>query len=275
MLANKFAYLGLILGAFGLMLLGKADIVLVEKVRTQVMDAAAPILDVLSRPVDTVAGLIDQAHELSVIREENERLRKERDRLFQWQAAARHLEAENKALKGLLNFSPGPRISFITARIIADTGGAFAHSLILNAGSRTGVKRGQAVLTGEGLAGRVVSAGRRSSRVLLLTDLNSRIPVIVESSRIRAVLAGDNSGRPKLIHLPPGVMVAPGDRIVTSGHGGVFPPGIPIGVIAAVSDGSIGVQPLVARERIEYVRIVNYELEGLVPIPTGPTEKGK
>jgi rod shape-determining protein MreC len=271
MLAHRFTYLGLILGAFGLMLLGKADIVLVEKVRTQVTDAVAPILDVLSRPVETVAGMIGKAHELSMIHEENQRLRRERDLLLRWQSTARHLEAENKALKGLLNFSPGPRISFISARIIADTGGAFAHSLILNAGSRDGAGRGQAVLTGEGLAGRVVSVGKRSSRVLLLTDLNSRIPVLVDSSRIRAVLAGDNMDQPKLIHLPPGVTVAPGDRIVTSGHGGVFPPGIPIGVIAGVSDGGISIQLHVARERIEYVRIVNYKLQGLVPLP----ESGK
>jgi len=266
-LAHKFTYLGLVIGAFGLMLLGKADVVLVEKIRTQVTEAAAPILGVLTRPVETVSGIIEQAHKLSVIHEDNERLRQERDRLLQWQAAARHLEAENKALKGLLNFSPGPRISFITARIIADTGGAFAHSLIVNSGTRAGVQRGQAVMTGEGLAGRIVSAGRMSSRVLLLTDLNSRIPVLVESSRVRAVLAGDNSEQPKLIHLPPGVTVVPGDRIVTSGHGGVFPPGVPIGVIATVSDGGISILPYVTRERIEYVRIVNYKLEGLVPAP--------
>ncbi|MCG8511575.1 MAG: rod shape-determining protein MreC, partial [Rhodospirillales bacterium] len=260
-LAQRFTYLGLVIAAFGLMMLGKADVVFVEGFRAHVTDAVSPILDAMSRPIATVNDAVAHARELAALREENARLREERARLLQWQAAGRKLEAQNQALRGLLNYVPREPRAFIAARIIADTGGAFAHSLILNAGERDGVKRGQAAVSGDGLVGRVVGVGSRSSRVLLITDLNSRIPVITEQTRTRAILAGNNSGRPVLNHLPPGVSILPGERIVTSGHGGALPPGLPVGVIVSVSDGGIGIQPFVAADKIEYVRVVDYGLD--------------
>lgn len=267
-LAHRFAYLGLVLAAFALMLLGKADAVLMERFRTQVIDAVAPILDILERPVATVTQLLDEARGLATIRDDNKQLREEKARLLQWQAAARRLETENKALRNLLGFVADGQVTFIGGRVIADTGGAFAHSLILNAGTRAGVAKGQAVVTGAGLVGRIAGVGRRSSRVLLITDINSRIPVVVEPTRVRAVMAGDNSDRPGLIHLPPGATVSPGDRVVTSGHGGAFPPGLPVGVVASVTDAGIDVRPFVRRSRVEYVRVVDFGLAGILRDPS-------
>lgn len=263
-LIQRFAYVGLVAAAFGLMLLGKADVLLVERIRTQVTDALAPILDVLSRPVATVSAVVDQVRELASLREENAGLREDKVRLLQWQTAARRLETENKALRALLSFVPGPEASYVTARVIGDTGGAFAHALVLNAGFRAGVRKGQAVVTGDGLVGRVAGVGTRSTRVILITDLNSHIPVLVERTRTRAILAGDNSEVLRLIRLPPGAEVSPGDRVVTSGHGGAFPPGLPVGVVATVSDAGIGVQPFVERSRLEYVRVVDFGLRGIL-----------
>ena len=263
-LIQRFAYVGLVVAAFGLMLLGKADVLLVERIRTQVTDALAPILDVLSRPVATVSDVVDQVRELASLHEENAGLRGDKVRLLQWQTAARRLEAENKALRALLNFVPGPEASYVTARVIGDTGGAFAQALVLNAGMRAGVRKGQAVVTGDGLVGRVAGVGTRSTRVILITDMNSHIPVLVERTRTRAILAGDNSEVLRLIRLPPGAEVSPGDRVVTSGHGGAFPPGLPVGVVASVSDAGIGVQPFVKRSRLEYVRVVDFGLRGIL-----------
>ncbi len=263
-LIQRFAYVGLVVAAFGLMLLGKADVLLVERIRTQVTDALAPILDVLSRPVATVSDVVDQVRELASLHEENAGLREDKVRLLQWQTAARRLEAENKALRALLNFVPGPEASYVTARVIGDTGGAFAQALVLNAGMRAGVRKGQAVVTGDGLVGRVAGVGTRSTRVILITDMNSHIPVLVERTRTRAILAGDNTEELRLIRLPPGAAVSAGDRIVTSGHGGAFPPGLPVGVVASVSDAGIGVQPFVARNRLEYVRVVDFGLRGIL-----------
>ena len=255
------------MGAFSLMLLGKVDAVLVERFRAQVTDGFAPILDAMSRPVATIADVAANIQQMADLRSENIRLQEDRTRLLQWQSVARLLETENKTLRGLLNYVPGPNAGFISARVIADTGGAFVHSIVLNAGARDGVVKGQAVITGEGLVGRITGLGRRSSRILLITDINSRIPVLVEQQRTRGILAGDNSDKPRLIHLPPGATVTPGTRIVTSGHGGAFPPGLPIGVVTSVSDGGIKVEPFISRDRLEYVRVVEFGLEGVVQLP--------
>ena len=265
-LAQRFLFLGFVLGAFALILLGKVDAILMERFRAQVTDGLAPILDAMSRPVATLADVAAQIQQMVDLRAENIRLLEDRTRLLQWQSAARRLETENTTLRGLLNYVPGPDAGFISARVIADTGGAFVHSIVLNAGARDGVVKGQAVITGDGLIGRITGVGRRSSRILLITDINSRIPVLVEQQRTRGILGGDNSNQLRLIHLPPGATVMPGARIVTSGHGGAFPPGLPIGVVTSVSDGGIKVEPFISRDRLEYVRVVDFGPEGGVQL---------
>ncbi len=267
--AHRFAYLGLVIGAFALMMLGKADVVLMEKVRGQLTDSLVPIMDVLSRPAAAVANIVRQVEELAHLHGENTRLQEENTRLLHWQAMARKLDSENGALRGLLNFIPDDEISFVSGRVIADSGGAFVRSLLLNAGARDGVRKGQAVTTGEGLVGRVADVGARSSRVLLLSDLNSRIPVVVESTRTRAVLAGNNRKAPQLIHLPPSAEVSVGDRIATSGHGGAFPPGLPVGVVSSVGESGIAVTPFVEPDALEYVRVVDFGLRGILPSTKG------
>jgi len=271
-LAQRFAYLTLVLSTIALMFLGKIDAVVVEKARVVVTDSMAPILDAVSRPVEAVNKVIQEAHDLYALRVQNVELKTDRERLLQWQAVARRLEAENETLRGLLNFVPDRDPGFVTARVIADTAGSFANSLILNAGDRVGIRKGQAAVSGEGLVGRVADVGRRSSRLLLITDINSRIPIMVQPGGARAIMAGNNTGMPKLVHLSPGFSVAAGDRVVTSGHGGAFPQGLPVGVIASNDENGIAVQPYTDQERLQYVRILDYGLTGIIEMP--PTETG-
>jgi rod shape-determining protein MreC len=262
--ANRFAFLGLVIAAFALMFIGKANVAMMERFRAQITDSVAPILDVMSRPVAIANEVIVQVRALTTIRTENESLRQDKERLLHWQSVARKLEAENKALRAQLNYLPGPQARYVSARVIADTGGAFAHSLLLNIGHQVGVGKGHAVVTGDGLVGRVAGVGGRATRVLLISDFNSRIPVLIEATRTRAILAGNNSNRPRLIYLPPGATVSPGDRIVTSGHAGAFPVGLPVGLVDAVNEGGISVLPFVPRDRLEYVRVLDYGLKGIV-----------
>lgn len=263
-LIQRFAYLFLLLGAVGLMLVGKADVVLVERARTAVIDATAPILDFLSRPAAKVAAAIEDVRQLWDLRQEVDRLRQENERLLRWQQAARQLESENAQLRELMNVVPEPGVRFVTARVIADAGGAFVRSLLVNAGGRDGVRKGQIAMTAQGMVGRVAEVGDRQARVLLVTDLNSRIPVMLESSRERAMLSGDNAERPRLQYLGTNARVEVGDRIVTSGHGGAFPPGLPIGLVASASDWEVRVQPYVDMSRLEYIRLVDFQLDGIL-----------
>jgi len=266
-LVQRATYMALMLVAVGLVVLGRIDLASIDKARDQVTDAITPILNVLSTPVESINLAVREFHGFINVHGKNARLREERDRLLQWQAVARRLEAENQVLRSLSNFVVQSNTSFITARVVADTGGAFAHSLVLNAGELAGVRKGQAVVTGDGLVGRVAGAGRRSARILLITDLNSRIPVLIERSRLPAILAGRNSIRLGLVHLPPGGLVGVGDRIVTSGHAGALPPGLPVGQVLAVRENGIEVQPYIDRDRLEYVRILDVGLNGVVEAP--------
>ncbi len=273
--AQKFAYIGLIVAAAALMLVGKMEPAAFERARAQVTDAIAPILDAVSRPLDYIHDAVGEGKSLLALREENARLRIAQDHLLQWQAIARKLETENKALRDLLNFVPAVGTETVSARVIGDTGGAFARTMILSAGSREGVRKGQAVITGAGLIGRVQEVGLRSSRLLLLADLNSRVPVVIESSRVRGVVAGTNGETLRLVHLPPDVVAAPGDRIVTSGHGGAMPPGIPVGIVAAVGEAGIEVEPFVDPARLEVVQVLDYGLDGIIEFKAGRGNKVK
>ncbi len=265
LLAQRFAFLSLVMASFALMLLGKADTLLVERLRVLVGDGVAPILDVMSRPAGAIAEVVSGVHDLAALRAENVRLHEENAKLMHWQMVARQLDNENRTLRGQLNFIPDPDPSFITTRVIGDTGGAFVHSMLINAGSREGVRKGQAVIAGEVLVGRIAEVGQRSARVLLLTDINSHVPVVIEGSRAKAILTGDNSDRPRLNYLSPNTNAAPGDRVVTSGHGGAFPPGMPIGVISSVQEGTVRVEPFVHRHQLEFVTVVDYGLPGVLP----------
>jgi len=261
---SRFAFATLIAAAFGLMLLGKADVLLVDRARVVVLDALAPVIEVVSRPAATVSDMMDNVRDLRYLRAENARLAVENDRLERWQHVARRLEAENRALRALTNFVPPQDVDFVSARVIADAGGAFVRSVMITAGDRHGVALGNAAVSGEGLVGGVVEVGDAHSRVLLITDLNSQIPVVVERTRDPAVLAGDNTRAPRIVYLPQNAQVVPGDRIVTSGHGGVFPPGLAVGMVTTITDGSIRVTPFVDWERLEYVRIMMTGTDGVV-----------
>lgn len=262
-LAQRALFLLFLGSSIALMVLGRTDPEAFERARTHVTDAAAPILETLTRPVDALNNAVVELEGLTQLHEENARLRMEIARLQQWQAVARRLEVENDQMRGLLGFEREEVDRFVTGRVIG-MGGTFVRSLVLNVGNRDGARKGQAAVTGDGLIGRVAEVGQRSTRVLLLTDLNSRIPVVIENSRARAILAGDNTPLPRLIYGAANSDLTPGQRVVTSGDAGAFPPGLPVGIIASADDSGIRVQPYASEERPELVRLMDFGLDGVL-----------
>ena len=263
-LLQRFAFLSLIGLTFALMLIGKADTILVERARMAVTDAVTPILRVMAEPAAGISQFVTNIRELAAIRQQNADLREANARLLEWQAVAQKLENENRQLRGLLGTVYEPEARSISARVVADSGGAFAQSILITAGSRNGVAKGQAVVTGEGLVGRVTQAGFRSARVLLVTDINSRIPVRVGEAGDRAILTGDNSPRPLLNYLGMKSAVAPGDRIVTSGDAGAFPPGLPVGRVVVADETKVLVEPYASRDRLQFVEALDFGLSGIL-----------
>lgn len=251
--------------AIALMVLSRVESPTVERVRADAVDVLAPVIEVMSRPVAAVEGVVSQIEGFFDVYEENARLREENERLLHWQMVARQLDAENREYEALLSTVVEPRSAFVTARVIGMSSGAFVRTAIINAGQNDGIELGQAVTSAEGMVGRIVEAGNRSARILLLTDLNSRVPVLVGNERAPAVLAGDNSDVLSLVFVADGTEIHEGDRLVTSGEGGMLPPGLPVGEVTANVDGIWKAQPFVDAARIEHVRVLDYALPGLMP----------
>src|SRR5690606_4385105 len=117
----------------------------------------------------------------------------------------------------------------IATKILGDSSGPFIRSALVNAGETHGVLKGQIVINYNGLVGRIIEVGSKTSRVLLITDINSRIPIITASSRERGIVVGNNTDLLSLLYLPEDTRVQIGEIIFTSGDGESFPSGVPIG----------------------------------------------
>lgn len=241
-----------------LLLVGRAESYLVDRMRQAMTDLSAPLLEIASRPVAAVRNLIASTDEYAYVFEENARLRAENEALKAWRERALALERRVARFEALLDVATDPAIGYVTGRIIGDSGGPFVHAYIVNLSAADGVRPGQAVVDDDGVIGRVVSAGATASRVLLLTDLNSRIPVRIEPSGYRAIAMGDNTRFPLLSFLPPEAVLSAGDRVVTSGHGGMMPPDLPVGIVVMDAEGRPRLQSYSEFDRTSLVRVLQY-----------------
>lgn len=232
--------------------------------RSAVSDASAPVLFVLGKPFEQASLMFSGVSSLMELRAENEQLRSENERLREWYQAALMLDSENRSLHALLNLKLDSDHRFVSARVVGDSGSAFARSALVLGGEARGVKKGQAVLSGEGVVGRIIETGRYTSRVLLLTDVNSRLPVYMEGSRQKAILAGTNGNNPILKYLPPDTEIQPGTRVLTSGNGGFFMPDLAVGEIRFAKNGGLYVHLFADIDRLSHVRIVDFSTEGAV-----------
>ncbi|MES2711092.1 MAG: rod shape-determining protein MreC [Pseudomonadota bacterium] len=255
----------MVAAAFGTMLLGKADTVIAERARTALADVLAPLYAVMAEPLRAVQDGLDEAQSLLQLRTDNVRLREENERLRRWHAAALALEAENVLLRRQTNFVPDSAPSFNTARVVADGGGTYARAVLLATLPGQPVRKGQVALDERGLVGRVTEVGSRSARVLLATDMNSRVPITLEGSRVRAMMLGTNGVRPRIAHWPEGSTPQEGERIVTSAEAGAFPAGLPVGVVRFSPSGAAEVELFAQLDRLDMVRLFDFGLRGILP----------
>lgn len=260
MMVKKFAIVLLFFVAFAMMLFNKTDSVLIDKTSSMVNDVFSPVIDLLVIPARLVSGALNYVYDFKNIREENKKLKEENRELIIKSSRAIALETENKLLTNLLNYIPPKGVSYLTARVVAEEGDVFSHSLIAYIGGSKNIKKGQVVLSDAGVVGRIDRVGSAYANVILVTDINSKIPVMIERNRVRGMLSGDNTSIPKLIFTPLDAELKIGDRIVTSGVAGVFPPGLPIGKIVSVEKNNVKVKTFSNLDKIEYIRIVDYNL---------------
>jgi len=228
------------------------------QIRAFANDIVGPVLSLLERPVRAVQGGLERLAGASDIYVENQKLRAENDLFRQWKEAALQLSRENERLRLILKAPKREILPAATARVIGVGGGTFERSVLVSAGSGDNVEPNFPVEDENGLIGRVLHVGYLTSRILLITDLNSRIPVRLERTGALAIAEGQNEAFLRLRFLPKEAEVKVGDRILTSGHGGLFPPDMPVARVSEIDGEFIYLQPLGLLGTLDYVRIMAY-----------------
>lgn len=256
-----------------LILLGVSKHPLISQVRIHIADFSSALVDVIYKPLQAVGYLTEYVGEYIDVKDENIRLKEDNKKLLYWVHQSQQLEQENKLLKKELHFVSPMAARYWTGYIVADNGGVFSRSVLVRLGKKQGIKKGFVAQYNSGVLGRIEAVGTNTAQILLLTDYASRVPVLVGEKRFLGVVVGDNAPLLKLTSLPEGAEVAVGDYISTSGHGGVYPPGLAVGSIVQVEKDSIWVRPFVRREDTPFVTIVDYGLDGLLDLPTCSQDK--
>jgi rod shape-determining protein MreC len=258
----------LVLFLFAVFLFWRIDGPRAERFRAQVIDAVVPSLDWAMGPVTRVAGMVENWESYTNIYRQNQELRRELQQMKAWREAALQLEQENAKLLDLNNVRLDPKLTFVTGVVLADSGSPFRQSVLINVGSRDGIRDGWATTDGLGLVGRISGVGGSSSRVILLTDPASRVPVTIQPSGQRALLSGDNTALPPVGFVEAPELVQPGDRVVSSGDGKVFPAGLLVGQVVMDSEGRLRVRLSADYRRLEFLRVLR-STSGEVPEGAG------
>ena len=175
--------------------------------------------------------------------------------LAPYKAMALSMAERLEVYEDILNLQGEPNDTEVTARAIAETNGPFAQGLLVNAGARNGIQDGYYAENDRGLVGRVISVGQRSARILKATDFYSRVPVMGEASGLRAILYGGRDQRGRLLDRPELGKFIEGERILTSGEGGLFPRGIVVGWVVETDTDQPGVYLAMTDGQLSYVRL--------------------
>ena len=246
----------LLLVLFGLFVLWRIDNPRVEKFRALVIDAFVPNFEWILRPMTSVVKLAQDYQSYEKLLKQNKELRRELQQMKSWKEAALQLEQENARLLDLNQLRLDSKLTHVSGIVIADSGSPFRQSVLLNIGYRDGIQDGWAAMDGLGLVGRISGVGCATSRVILLTDNASQIPVILQPSGQRAILMGDNSFTPPVEFIENSDLVRPGDRVVTSGGGGVLPAGLLVVTLAMDPDGRLRARLAADYERLEFLKVL-------------------
>lgn len=245
-----------LLALFLLFIVWRVDNPRVEVLRNRVIDAVVPNMEWALVPVTSAARMVDDFESYARVYEQNQQLRRELQQMQAWREAALQLEQENARLLDLNNVRLNPQLTVITGVVVADSGLTYRRSVLLNIGRQDGIRDGWAAMDGLGLVGRIAGSADSTSRVLLLTDSSSMVPVTIQPSAQTALLTGDGSQAPLLEFLEAPDQVRPGDRVETSGDGKVFPNGLFVGRVAEGTDGRLRVRLAADYERLEYLRVL-------------------
>ena len=246
----------LVLCLLALVLVWRIDNPRIERLRAAIVDTVVPNMDWALAPVTGLARMLDDFQSYARLYEQNQELRRELQQMRAWREAALQLEQENARLLDLNRVQLNPELTFVTGIVMADAGSPFRRSVLLNVGARDGILDGWATMDGLGVVGRISGVGERTSRVLMLTDASSRVPVTIQPSGQQALLMGDNSQAPILEFIESPEDISAGDRIVTSGDDGLFPPGLLVGQVVETTDRRLRARLSADLARLRFLRVM-------------------
>ncbi|MFT4912306.1 MAG: rod shape-determining protein MreC [Brevundimonas sp.] len=220
---------------------------------------AGPVGGVFAAPVRWAGAASDYVGGYFFAVSENRKLKQQLSEFQQQRDQVIALKNVNARYEVMLGVRTEPPVPMATARSISESRGPFNRARLLDVGSAKGVTVGNPVINEHGLVGRIIGTSTHVSRMLHLTDVASQTPVLIARSDARAILKGDGSGNPRLEFVRGFGAIEVGDRVLTSGDGGGFPRGLPIGVAAKGIDGSWRVKLFSDRGAIDYVRVMLFQ----------------
>lgn len=227
-----------------------------EKVTITLMDITSPALDPITHLFHDTSLVFHHMHRWVSQKKQIDLLTKQNELLKARLVRAEFIESENRSLRELLSIPSDPTFPFITARVVAVGQGSFIRTAIINAGNQAGITKGQVVTNHQGLVGRVTEVSQYASRVLLLTDMNSHIPVISSQSQERGILKGNNSENMTISFLTENHQLQEGELIFTSGDGDLFPPGILAGVVSEIHPHKAVIEPAVDWHQLQHIHVI-------------------
>ena len=268
---RPLAFIGIaaiIIISFSFFILWRIDNPRAELIRIAVIDKIVPNLDWAITPATKVSKMAQNFQNYKRLYDQNQELRNELQKMRSWREAALQLEQENARLLDLNKVKLNPKLNYVSGKILVDSGNIFRQSAIINLGSLDGIVEGWAAMDGLGLVGRISGVGKKTSRVLFLTDTSSNVPVLIKPSNQRAILSGDNSIQPNLLFIENNKQIQPGDRILTSGDGGVFPANLLIGQVSLNNLNQFKAQLSANFSGLEYLRIIRHSPNATINQPS-------
>ena len=229
---QKFSLFVLILVSIFIFALDNAKLKPINFLRSLINDGIYRISAISSSPIKFSGSTKDFFVKQVFVYKENERLKSELEKLKKNNLNSLYLKTENDSLQNVLKLKKDSPYTLVNAKVILDKSSPYLNSVIINKGSNSGIKLGMPVLNQGFLAGRIVEVNFTSSRILLLNDLNSRIPVVVSPNGFQAILSGVGKKEPSLQYLPENFKLSDKENLIfTSGKDGVLFPGIAVGQV--------------------------------------------
>tara|TARA_B100001123_G_C14992883_1_gene900302 strand:- start:12 stop:833 length:822 start_codon:yes stop_codon:yes gene_type:complete len=244
---------------FLLVIFNKTDYLLVNKIKSLSIDIITPITTIVTSPVKITTKTINSINQIRFLKQENTKLKEEVIRLKKWQTLALKNQSENFAFRKILNSANNDIKILKTAMVISESPKIYAKTVVINTGINDGISENLAIINEKGLVGKLISMTKNQSKILLITDQNSSVPVKTSSNNFYAIVKGSTNGNYLISSFIKGQAKPKiGDLLLTSGNTKTYPQNILVGKVVKVDKNSFIAIPFVDFNNLNYVQVIDY-----------------